>query len=221
MKLLVFDCAQPLASPAEFRIVVVDHQRLHLGERERLLHHLGELAVDDQHLGLAVIELEGDDGGVEPRVDGVEHGAGHRARRSGIRAWPACWRARPRRCRRARCRAGRVPRRAVARARRTRRSCGAAAPWMTAVLGEHRRRALQERQRGERLEVRRIAVEIDVVGRHVHHQPAAASLRMVSVAINPAAATIARPASRSGDRPRSKTASAGRRRCPARSARAR
>ena len=32
-----------------------------LAERQRLLHQLGELAVGDQHLGLAVIELEGDD----------------------------------------------------------------------------------------------------------------------------------------------------------------
>ena len=42
----------------EFRIVVIDHQGSRLGERERLLHQLGEFAVDDQHLGFGMIELE-------------------------------------------------------------------------------------------------------------------------------------------------------------------
>ena len=77
-EILVFDCAEPLARAGKFRIVVVDDQRLHLAQRQRLLHHLGEFAVGDQHLGVAVVELERDDGGVEPRVDGVEHRARHR-----------------------------------------------------------------------------------------------------------------------------------------------
>jgi hypothetical protein len=53
------------------------------------------------------------------------------------------------------------------------------------AIGKNRGGPLQERQRRERLKIRRIAIEVDVVGRHVHHQPAAASLRMASLAINP------------------------------------
>jgi hypothetical protein len=38
----------------------------------------GELAVGDQHAGLAVLQHEGDGLGVEPGVQRVEHGAAHR-----------------------------------------------------------------------------------------------------------------------------------------------
>src|SRR5262249_41614004 len=51
------------------------------------------------------------------------------------------------------------------------------------MLGEDGGRPLQEGEGAERLEVRGVAVEIDVVGRHV--RPAAHSLRTVSLAINP------------------------------------
>ena len=77
-EVLVLDFAQPLAAARIFRIVVVDHQRLHLGERQRLLHHLGIFAVGDDDLGLAVVEREGDDRRVEPRVERVEHALRHR-----------------------------------------------------------------------------------------------------------------------------------------------
>ena len=207
-EILVLDRPQPLAGAGEFGIVVIDHQRFHLGERERLLHQLGEFAVDDQHLGFGMVELERDDGGVEPGVDGVEHGAGHRHAvvafehggrigehgGDGVAALDAAAGERAREAARAGVEFG----------------VAALQPAMDdgGAIGKDRGAPLQERQRGERLEVCRIAIEIDVVGRHVHHQPAAASLRMVSVAINPAAATIARPAWRRGDRPRSRTASA-------------
>jgi hypothetical protein len=75
---LVFDLADPLAWPGVLQIVVIDHEGLHFGERQRLLCHFGEFAIDDQHLGFAVVELERDDGGVEPRVHGVENRARHR-----------------------------------------------------------------------------------------------------------------------------------------------
>ena len=42
------------------------------------LHGRREFAVDDQDLGLAVVEPEGDDRRVEPRVERIEHGARHR-----------------------------------------------------------------------------------------------------------------------------------------------
>ena len=63
-KILVFDAADPLAGAAVFRIVVVDDQGLYLGARQRILHHLGMLAIDDQHFGLGVIEGEAEDRGV-------------------------------------------------------------------------------------------------------------------------------------------------------------
>ena len=75
---LVFEAAEPLARAGEFGIVVVDDQRLHLGERQRLLDHLGEFAIGDQHLGLGMVEREGEDRGVEPGIEGIEDGAGHR-----------------------------------------------------------------------------------------------------------------------------------------------
>ena len=53
---LVFDGADPLARAGKFLIVIVDDQRLHLGERERLFHHLGEFAVDDHDLGAGMVE---------------------------------------------------------------------------------------------------------------------------------------------------------------------
>ena len=75
---LVFELADPLSGAGKLGIVTVDDQRPRLGERERLLRKLREFAIDDQHPGLAVVQLEGDGGGVEPGVDGVEHRAGHR-----------------------------------------------------------------------------------------------------------------------------------------------
>ena len=163
-EILVLDRAQPLARAGEFRIVVVDHQRLHLGERQRLLRQLREFAVGDQHLGVGVVELEGDDGGVEAGIDGVEHRARHRHAvvafehrrrvgehgRHGVAALDAALRQR-----------GREPPRAgvelgVAAAQRAVDDRG--------LIGKHRGRPLQERQWRERLEVRGVAVEIGVVG---------------------------------------------------------
>ncbi len=163
--------AQPLAGAGELGIVVVDHQRLDLGERQRLLHHLGELAVGDQHLGLGVIELERDHRGVEPGVDGVEHRAGHRHAvvafehrrrvgehgRDGVAAGDAALRQGRREPARARIELG------VAPAQRPVDDGG--------VVGKHRRRPRQERERRERLEIRRVAVEIEVVGRLRHGGP--------------------------------------------------
>ena len=184
-ELLVFGRAQPLAGAGEFGVGVVDHQRPGLGERQRLLHQHGEFAIDDQHLRFGMVELERDDGGVEPRIDGVEHRAGHRHAvvafehggrvgehgGDGVAALDAalCQRAGKPAC--ARVEVG------VAAMEAAMDDRGA--------IGENRGGPLQERQRRERLKIRRIAIEVDVVGRHVHHQPAAASLRMASLAINP------------------------------------
>ena len=163
MSCLVFDRAQPLARSVELGIVVVDDQRLHLGERERLLRQGRELPVGDQHLGLRVIELEGDQRGIETGVDGVEHRPGHRHAvvafehrrrvgeqdRDGIAAGDALRGQRRSKLPRAGVELGVAP----------------AQPAVDdgGVIGEHGSRPLQERQRGERLEVRGIPVEIDVV----------------------------------------------------------
>ena len=77
-KLLVIEIAEFFAGAGIFRIVVIDHQRLDLGARQRLAHHAREFAVDDQHFAFGVIEREGVDRRIEPGVDGVEHGAAHR-----------------------------------------------------------------------------------------------------------------------------------------------
>ena len=49
----------------------VDDQRLDLGHRERVARDMGELGVDQQQLGFAVIEDEGDGFGIETDVDRV------------------------------------------------------------------------------------------------------------------------------------------------------
>ena len=77
-EVLVFQIAEAFAGAGKFRVVIVDDQRLCLGASERVFHHLGKFAVDDEHPGLGMVEREGEDAGVEPRVEGVEHGAGHR-----------------------------------------------------------------------------------------------------------------------------------------------
>ena len=61
------------------RVRDVDHQRLRAGhQRQRALDRGRELAVGEQHLGFAVVELEGDRFRVEPGVERVQHGARHR-----------------------------------------------------------------------------------------------------------------------------------------------
>ena len=167
-ELLVFDGAQPLARAGVFRVVVVDHQRLRLAEGERLLHHLGEFAVGDHHLGLGVIEREGDDRRVEPGVERVEHALRHRHavmafqhrrrvgehHRDGVAALDAALGQRR----------GEPP--------RARIELGVIAPQRPVddggVAGKHGRRALEKAERRQRLVIGRIAVEIGVVGRFRH-----------------------------------------------------
>ena len=161
----VFQAAQALAGAAEFRVVVIDDERLHFGARQRLLDDLGKLAVGDQHLGIGVIEDEGDEGGVEPGVQRVEHGAGHRHavmrfdqrrrvgehHRDGVAALDAAARQRRRQLPSARIELPIIP--------------GARAVNDRGGVGINFGGALQEGQRRQRLEIRRIAVEVNVIGR--------------------------------------------------------
>ena len=163
-KILVFEIAEPFAGTGEFRIVIVDHQRLGLAGRERVFDHLGKFAVGDQHLGLAVVERERDDGGVEPGVDRVEHGAGHghavvrfqhrrhigQHHRHRIAALDAALDERRGKFFRAREKLAIGP--------------GALAVDDRGLVRIDRGGARQERQRRQRLEIRRVAVEIGVIG---------------------------------------------------------
>ena len=44
---------------------------------EGVFEHDAELGIDDQNLSLGMVEHEGDGGGVEARIDGVQHRAHH------------------------------------------------------------------------------------------------------------------------------------------------
>jgi hypothetical protein len=63
-----------------FAVVAVDDERLDSGCGERVAHEGRELAIRDQDLGVAVIELEREDRRVEARVEAVQYGARHRDR---------------------------------------------------------------------------------------------------------------------------------------------
>ena len=75
---LVVELSQPLAGAAIFGVVVVDDQRPDLGALQRLRDDGREFAVDDDRLGLPMIEHEGDRGRIEPGVERVQNRAAHR-----------------------------------------------------------------------------------------------------------------------------------------------
>ncbi len=77
-EIFVFRLADPGPRPVIFLVVHVDHNGLHLGQRQRLLHKAGKLPVHEDHLRFSVIEDETDRRRVEPRIDRIENGAGHR-----------------------------------------------------------------------------------------------------------------------------------------------
>ena len=76
---LVVDARRGARRARVFGIVDIDDQRLRrLEQRQRRLDDGRKLAVGDQHLGLAVVQHEGDGLGIEAGVQRIEHGAGHR-----------------------------------------------------------------------------------------------------------------------------------------------
>ncbi len=75
---VILDRAEQLSRARIERIVHVDDERALLQLRQSRSDLSGELAVGNQDFGLAVLEDVGDRGGLEPRIDGVEHGAQHR-----------------------------------------------------------------------------------------------------------------------------------------------
>jgi hypothetical protein len=168
-KRLVFDGSQALAGTGIFGIVVIDDQRLGLRKRQRLLDHLGIFAIGDQHLGFGVVEGEAEDSRVEPGVERIEDGAGHRDpvmgvdHRRGIRQHHRDGVAAPD--------PGLGERRGETAGAGVERGIG---PGPRAVddrrpVGKHRGGALQKAQRRQRLEVRGIAIEVDLV--NLAHRP--------------------------------------------------
>ncbi|MNG93656.1 hypothetical protein D3C79_526310 [compost metagenome] len=62
---------------AVLRVIHIHHQWRVLEQGQGRLDDAVELAVGDQHLGLAMLQHEGDGLGVQAYVQGIEHGAGH------------------------------------------------------------------------------------------------------------------------------------------------
>ncbi len=80
-RVFVFDFADALAI-SESLIVDIDDERLWPRHQGQCLgDHAGELRINQDDLGAAMIELERDRGGIKPDVERVEHGAGHRYRK--------------------------------------------------------------------------------------------------------------------------------------------
>lgn len=75
---LVIGPAEGGAIAGEFRIVVIDDERRHLGLLERAAGELREFTIDDEDFGLAVVEAEAEGLGIEAGVERVEHRARHR-----------------------------------------------------------------------------------------------------------------------------------------------
>ena len=75
---LIVESAEPSARTVVFRVVIVDDQRPGLGQLQGRADHARKFAVDNERLGLAMIEHEGDRGRVEAGVERIEHGAAHR-----------------------------------------------------------------------------------------------------------------------------------------------
>ncbi|MNF72021.1 hypothetical protein D3C84_539840 [compost metagenome] len=61
-----------------FRVVDVDDQRRVIKHADSGVNHVMELAVGDQHLGLAMLEHERNGFSIQAHVERVEHGADHR-----------------------------------------------------------------------------------------------------------------------------------------------
>ena len=168
---LVVNLAQGRALAGEFRIVVIDDERRDARLVERLAADLREFAVDDEHLGLAVVEAEGQSRRVEPGVEGVEHRSRHRHAVVALDH---------------RRRVGQQHRHGVAAADAARRQgrTETAAAGIEFGIGpaqgpvDHRDPvregsggAVEIGQRRERLEVRGIPVEIPIVHRRARHRP--------------------------------------------------
>ena len=76
-KLVISQPPDPLAAGKAGIDDVHDQQVGRMGDADGAFHDLRELGIDDQDLGLAMLEDEGDPLGIQPRVDRVQHRARH------------------------------------------------------------------------------------------------------------------------------------------------
>ena len=165
---LIVDPAEPFARTVVFRVVIVDDQRPALGQLQRRADHARKFAVDNERLGFAVVEHEGDRGRVEAGIERVEHGAAHRHAivafehrgrvgehdRDRVAADKAALRERGSELFRAGVELAVVATKGAMRDRQP--------------IGKHRRRALEKGQRRQRLKVGGVAIEIAVIRRDGH-----------------------------------------------------
>ena len=80
-RVLIFDLADAFAT-GKGCIVDIDDERLWPGHQgQRLGDHAGEFRIDQNDFRAAMIELKRDRTGIQPDVERVEHGAGHRDRK--------------------------------------------------------------------------------------------------------------------------------------------
>ena len=81
-QVLVGNVTEAHARAAVFRVIDIDQHRQafagRLHQPDGGPHHLGELAIDNQHLAVGMLEHEGHRGCVEPGIDAVKHRARHR-----------------------------------------------------------------------------------------------------------------------------------------------
>ena len=75
-ELLVGHSAQQFAA-LEGGIIDIDHQQWVFHQLQCLADHRRHLTLGDQHLGLGVLQDEGDRRGIQTRIDGVEHCPDH------------------------------------------------------------------------------------------------------------------------------------------------
>ena len=168
---LVVEGAKPLVGTVIFGIVVIDDERPGLGELQRRGGRSGEFAVDDQRLGFAVVENEGERGGIETGVESIEDRAAHR---HAVMAFQH------------RRRVGehggdRVAALEFSFGERGGELLGSAVEAAVVApkpavndrgpIGKHRRGAFEEAERGQRLKIGGVAVQIVVITRLGHGRP--------------------------------------------------
>ena len=169
---LIAEAADGFPCARIFRVVHVDHQGPRLRLAEGVCRDSRKLPVDDEHLGLAVVEAEGQRRCVEPGIEGVEHAPRHRHAvvalehlggvgqqyRHGVAAPDAA----------------RRQRRGEAPAAGVERAIAPAQPSVDdgGVIGKHPRRPVEIAQRRQRLIVGRVLVEIPVVDAVAGHRRA-------------------------------------------------
>ena len=194
---LVIDRSQARAA-WRHRVVDVDHQRRLVEQSERGSDDRREFGVGDENLRLAVTQHEGDGLGVEPGVERVEHAAAHRhaemrldhlrrvRRHQRDRVAGAHSRLLQRRGEAARARVGLGP------------GVATRAVHHRKVLGIRVGRARDQRHRRQRRVIRRVALQVLLVGLALRHRKASLSDAEQMVR-NPSGKTIAAKLSSFGD----------------------